>query len=135
MMAFWPPGAHLKDTAQNGLPELPREPPGSCRGPFREAQEAPRAPQDGPKSRQERPKSRPEAVSERPWRAPGADLAPKSPQEGSRRRFLPPSGIDCWLLRGSILVAPGAFWGSLSTATKDRAKSQEEKAMKPAPRI
>ena len=108
--AKWPPGA-----PPGASGELPGSLPGGPRGP----QEAPRAPQDGSKSRQERPKSRPEAVPERPWRAPGADLAPKSPQEGSRKRFLPP--------RGSI---PDAFFGSLSTATKYRAKRQEEKATK-----
>ena len=104
MIVFWPPGAHLKDTAQNDLPELPREPPGSCRGPFREAQE-------GPKRRQGRPKTAPRAAKSAPKAAqrrsqsglPGADLAPKSPQEGSKRRCLPP--------RGSIVGSCGArFW-------------------------
>ena len=105
LMFFGLPGAHLNDIAQNGLPELPREPPGSCRGPFREAQE-------GPKSRQERPKSCPEAVPERPWRALGADLAPKSPQEGSRKRFLPP--------RGSIVGSCEARFGLLPALFGER---------------
>ena len=108
IMVVWPPGAHLNDTAQNGLPELPREPPGSCRGPFREAQEGPKRRQGRPKTAPRAAKSapsagRPEAVPERPWRAPGADLAPKSPQEGSRKRILHP--------RGSIVAVCGArFW-------------------------
>ena len=105
IMVFGPPSAHLNDTAQNGLPELPREPPGSPRGP----QETPRAPQDGPKSRQERPKSCPEAVPERPWRALGADLAPKSPQEGSRRRFLPPRGSIVGSCEGRSGLLPALF--------------------------
>ena len=108
MMVFGPPSAHLNDTAQNGLPELPREPPGSCRGPFREAQE-------GPKRRQGRPKTAPRAAKSAPRApeaAPGADLAPKSPQEGSRRRFLPP--------RGSIVGSCEARFGLLPALFGER---------------
>ena len=99
MMVFWPPSAHLNDTAQNGLPELPREPPGSCRGPFREAQE-------GPKRRQGRPKTAPRA----------AKSAPRAPQELSKR---PKKGVKKifpfgWALGGGPGRPPGAisaqFW-------------------------
>ena len=111
-MIFPDLGLDFKNTFQNDLPELPREPPGSPPGGPRGPQEAPRAPQDGPKSRQERPKSCPEAVPERPWRALGADLAPKSPQEGSRRRFLPP--------RGSIVGSCEARFGLLPALFGER---------------
>ena len=99
----WPPGA-----PPGASGELPGSIPGGLRGP----QETPRAPQDGPKSRQERPKSCPEAVPERPGRALGADLAPKSPQEGSRRRFLPP--------RGSIVGSCEARFGLLPALFGER---------------
>ena len=52
-MIFPDLGLDFKNTFQNDLPELPREPPGSPPGGPRGPQEAPRAPQDDPKSRPE----------------------------------------------------------------------------------
>ena len=104
MIVCWPLGAHLKDTAQNGLPELPREPPGSCRGPFREAQE-------GPKRRQGRPKTAPRAAKSAPKasqrRSQSGLGGPTWPQRAPRRA----PGDDVCPPRGSIVGSCGArFW-------------------------
>ena len=128
MMVYWPPGAHLKDTAQNGLPELPREPPGSCRGPFREAQEGPKRRQGRPKTAPRAAKSAPKAAQRQSQSGPGGHLGPTWPQRAPRRapggdfcplgdRLLAPAGLD--------FVAPGAFWGSSGDRFPQRQRGQE----------
>ena len=92
----------------------------------RDAKGAPRRPQEPPRAPQKLPRGSPRAALAGTWGRPG----PKEPPGGLQEAIFAPSGIDCWLLRGSIWVAPSAFWGALSTATKYRAKSQEEKATK-----
>ena len=110
-MIFPDLGLDFKNTFQNDLPELPREPPGTLPGRPRWSQEALRALQDDSKSRQEGRKSRPHAVSEWPGRPPGANLAPKSPRRPSGRHF-GPLGAPFWPLRGLILEgAPGPLRG------------------------
>ena len=99
---------HTPKKHQNGLPEPPREPPGTAPGAPRRPQEAPRAAQDGPKRRQEGLKSRPKAVSERPFLPLGAELAPKRAPEASRRRFGSPPG--------PILEPPGDDFGPSGAA-------------------
>ena len=79
LMFFGLPGAHLNDIAQNGLPELPREPPGSCRGPFREAQEGPKRRQGRPKTAPRAAKSAPKAAQRQSQSGPGGHLGPTWP--------------------------------------------------------
>ena len=105
-------GVNLKNTSQNDLPELPREPPGTLPGRPRWSREALRALQDESKSRQEGRKSRPHAVSEWPGRPPGANLAPKSPSEAFRMPF--------WPSRGSILAPAGFDFGGRPRPAQER---------------
>ena len=101
LMFFGLPGAHLNDIAQNGLPELPREPPGSCRGPFREAQEGPKRRQGRPKTAPRAAKSAPKAAQRQSQSGPGGHLGPTWPQRAPRRA---PGGDFCPL--GDRLWAP-----------------------------
>ena len=101
LMFFGLPGAHLNDIAQNGLPELPREPPGSCRGPFREAQEGPKRRQGRPKTAPRAAKSAPKAAQRQSKSGPGGHLGPTWPQRAPRRA---PGGDFCPL--GDRLWAP-----------------------------
>ena len=137
LMFFGLPGAHLNDIAQYGLPELP----GSLRGAAgvhsgrpkrapRDAKGAPRRLQEPPRAPQKLPRGSPRAALAGTWGRPG----PKEPPGGLQEAIFAPSGIDCWLLRGSIWVAPSAFWGALSTATKYRAYSPNWRPRRPGPR-
>ena len=108
MMVFWPPSAHLNDTAQNGLPELPREPPGSCRGPFREAQEGPKRRQGRPKTAPRAAKSAPSAAQRRSQSGLGGHLGPTWPQRAPRRA----PGSEFCPLGDRLLLSAGLDFGS-----------------------
>ena len=96
----------------------------------RDAKGAPRRPQEPPRAPQKLPRGIPRAALAGTWGRPG----PKEPPGGLQEAIFAPSGIDCWLLRGSIWVAPSAFWGALSTATKYRAYSPNWRPRRPGPR-
>ena len=90
-MIFPDLGLDFKNTFQNDLPELPREPPGSPPGGPRGPQEAPRArPQEPARGPQEPPTCGLRAAWAAIWGTPGA----QKPPGGLPDAILVPSGFD-----------------------------------------